>query len=277
VTRDIDVARINHSTLKALEVLEMLAAAEDGLRLTEIANGSGFPISTTRRLLVSLIERHYVEQDPESGRYFPGTQILTLQAHGIRRRHIGRRAYPLLSRLRQELDETVNLGILSGASVVYLETLAPDSSFAFYAPPGTRMPLHCTAMGKVLLAFLRPELQMPLIGSLELVPHTPRSLTSAPTLRAELDAVVRRGFAVDNEEYALGVRCLAAPVRDHSGNVVAGVSVTVPATRLPPERVEDVAARLVETCRAISRGLGYGEADRSPQPLPAAGIPAGPA
>jgi DNA-binding IclR family transcriptional regulator len=257
------VARVNSSTLKALDVLELLAAAEDGLRLTDIAKGTGFPVSTARRLLVSLIERHYVEQDPESGRYFPGPKILTLQAHGIRRRHIGRRAYPLLSRLRQELDETVNLGIRSGSSVVYLETLAPDSSFAFYAPPGTRMPLHCTALGKVLLAFLPPEAQAPLLESLELAPCTPRSLTTVPALRAALDEVVRRGYAVDNEEYALGVRCLAAPIRDHGGAVVAGVSVTVPAARLPPGRDEEVAARIVETCCAISRGLGYEEFARS--------------
>jgi IclR family acetate operon transcriptional repressor len=80
------VARVNSSTLKALDVLELLAAAEDGLRLTDVANGLGFPVSTARRLLVSLLERDYVEQDAASGRYFPGTKILALQARGIRSR-----------------------------------------------------------------------------------------------------------------------------------------------------------------------------------------------
>src|SRR5262249_52487046 len=125
-----------------------------------------------------------------------------------------------------------------------------------------------------LLAHLPPDAQAALLASLELTACTLRSLTSAPALHAELDAVCRRGYAVDNEEYALGVRCLAAPIRDHSGGVVAGVSVTVPATRLPPDRDGAVAARLVETCRAISCGLGYDEAGRSALPPPTGGKPA---
>src|SRR5262249_514907 len=125
------------------------------------------------------------------------------------------------------------------------------------------MPPHCTALGKVLLAYLPPDAQAALLASLELTACTPRSLTTAPALRAELDAVIRRGYAVDDEEYALGVRCLAAPTRDHGGGVVAGVSVTVPAARLPPERAAAVTERVVETCRAISRGLGYEEFARS--------------
>src|SRR5688500_16471097 len=126
------MVKTNNSTLKALEVLEMLAAEENGLRLTDIAAGTAYPISTVRRLLVGLIERAYVEQDPETNRYFLGTKILTLQAQGIRHRHVVRLAYPHLRHLQRQLDETVNFGVLVDRSVVYLETLAPESSFAFY-------------------------------------------------------------------------------------------------------------------------------------------------
>jgi IclR family acetate operon transcriptional repressor len=262
------MTRANNSTLKALEVLEMLAAAEDGLRLTDVAARAGYPISTVRRLLVSLQERGYVEQDGATSRYYSGPKILTLQAHGIRHRHIGRRAYPHLSQLRRQLDETVNLGILSDTSVIYLETLVPDSSFSFYAPPGTRMPLHCTAMGKVFLANLPPATQNAVLDSLDLKPYTPNSMTTVTALRASLGEIGRRGYAIDNEEYAVGVRCLAAPIRDQSRAVVAGVSVTAPANRLPPIRDDEVAAALTGACWEISRGLGF------PDPKPNAVIAA---
>jgi IclR family acetate operon transcriptional repressor len=251
------VARGNSSTLKALDVLELLAEAEDGLRLTDIAAGTGYPVSTARRLLIGLIERNYVEQDPKTSRYYPGTKILTLQAHGIRRRHIGRRAYPQLTRLRQQLDETVNLGVLSETSVIYLETLVPDSSIGFYAPPGTRMPLHCTAMGRVLLATLPETARESALASLDLKPYTPRTIVDPAALRASLAGVVERGYAVDDEEFAVGVRCLAAPIRDHTGGVVAGVSVTALAARMPPARDAAVAPLVLEAARQISQSLGF--------------------
>lgn len=249
--------RVNQSTLKALDVLELLADSDDGMRLTDLGARSEYPLSTVRRLLVSLIERGYVEQDRESNRYYLGAKILTLQAQGIRRRHIGRRAFPYLLQLRRELDETVNLGILSERSVIYLETLVPDSSLSFYAPPGTRMPLHCTAMGKVLLAHSPAAAREALLAAVDLKPLTPRSITSLEPLRAELNAIIQRGYAIDNEEYALGVRCVAAPVHDHSNRAVAGVSVTMLASRFPPERDREIARAVTQTCAEISHALGW--------------------
>jgi IclR family transcriptional regulator, KDG regulon repressor len=243
--------------LKALEVLELLAEAEDGLRLTDVAESAGYPLSTVRRLLSSLIERGYVEQESATSRYYLGTKILMLQAQGIRQRHVGRRAYPFLVQLRRQLDETVNLGVLSETSVIYLETLSPDTSFAFYATPGTRMPLHCTAMGKAFLANLPATTRRALMESLELKPQTPRSITSVERLEQALDEIARQGYAIDDEEYALGVRCVAAPVFNHDRRMVAGVSVTALATRLTPERMPVVAVALQQTCLEISQALGF--------------------
>ena len=251
------MARINRSILKALNVLEILAQSENGLRLTDLAEQAGYPSSTAHRLLVSLTECGYVEQDPTSSRYYLGLKILNLQAQAIRRRHIGRRAFPQLTHLRQQLDETVNLGVVNEKSVVYLETFVPNSSFSFYMPPGTRMPLHCTAMGKVLLAHLPSETQDALLASLELKPFTPHTITLLSALRAELREIAQRGYAVDYEEYALGVCCLAAPVRDHTNQVVAAVSVTALADRMPRERDAKVAALLTQVCLDISQALGY--------------------
>jgi DNA-binding IclR family transcriptional regulator len=249
--------KTNSSTLKALEVLEMLAGEENGLRLTDVAAGAGFPTSTTRRLLVSLIERGYVEQDQQSSRYYLGTKILTLQAQGIRHRQVIRLAYPFLKQLQQELDETINLGILSDRNVIYVETLAPESSFAFYAPPGTRMPLHCTAMGKLFLANLGDHARANVLSGLDWKLYTPHTIASPEALAESLPEIRRRGYSIDGEEYALGVRCVAAPVYSHAGLPVAAVSVTALASRQIGEREEFVARELTQVCVRISESIGY--------------------
>ncbi len=247
----------SRSIPKALDVLEILAQAEDGLPLSTVAEMAGYPISTVHRLLASLSRRGYVEQDTQTRRYYLGLKILTLQAQGIRSRHLGRLAFPHLNHLKLQVNETVNLGVLSRTDVVYLETFAPDSSFSFYAPPGTRMPPHCTAMGKLLLAHLPAKTQEDLLSSLVLKSFTPYTITSLPDLRAELVQIVQQGYAVDNQEYAIGVRCLAAPIHDHTNTVVAGVSVTVLAEQLPDERMKPMAVLLVQACLDISHALGY--------------------
>ncbi len=251
------MARTNNSTLKALEVLEMLAGEEDGLRLTDIAAGSGFPISTARRLLVSLIDRNYVEQDKQSSRYYLGVKILTLQAQGIRQRQVIRVAYPVLKQLQRELDETVNLGILGDKSVIYVETLAPESSFSFYAPPGTKMPLHCTAMGKVFLSHLSESVLTGVLSGLDWKQFTPNTITAPEHLAASLPEIKRQGYAIDHEEYAQGVRCIAAPIFSHTGLPAAAVSVTALASRQVGERESFVINELTGACARISEAIGY--------------------
>jgi IclR family KDG regulon transcriptional repressor len=251
------MAQVNRSILKALETLEVLAQASDGMTLSDLSVQAGYPISTAHRLLASLQQLGYVEQDPATRRYFLGVKILTLQSQGIRRHHFVRYAFPHLSRLKQELSETINIGILSGKDVVYLETYSPDTSMSFYAPPGTRMPSYCTAMGKLLLSHLPPDAFDDLLSSITFSACTPNTITSHSDLKTELQQIRHRGYALDNEEYALGVRCVAAPIRDHRGTVIAGVSVTVLAERLNTESVERIATQLVQACDRISEALGY--------------------
>lgn len=249
--------QVNRSILKALETLEILAQAADGMTLSDLSDQAGYPISTAHRLLASLRQLGYVEQDPATRRYYLGVKILTLQSQGIRRHHFVRYAFPHLSRLKQDLNETINIGILSGKDVVYIETYSPDSSMSFYAPPGTRMPSYCTAMGKLLLSHLPSEMFESLLSSITLSPCTPNTITSYSDLKREREQIRNRGYALDNEEYAVGVRCMAAPIHDHGGTVIAGVSVTALAERLNAESVERVATRLVQACQRISEALGY--------------------
>lgn len=119
------------------------------------------------------------------------------------------------------------------------------------------MPLHCTAMGKVFLAHLSPTARASALDSLDLKPFTPHTITALPALYRELEAIPRQGFGVDNEEYALGVRCLAAPIYNHQDQVIAGVSVTALATRFSSGRDAEVGAALKQACENISHTLGF--------------------
>jgi IclR family transcriptional regulator, KDG regulon repressor len=251
------MAKVNGSTMKALEVLEHLAEAEGGLRLSDMETSTGFPASTTHRLLLTLIERGYVEQDADTGRYYLGAKILSLQSTGVRRMNISRMAFPTLNNIKNSLNEAVNLGIRSEKSVVYLDTLPADASLSFYSPPGTRMPLFATAMGKVLLAYLSPAVRDSLLAGIELQPLTPHTITSLPQLIEELSRVRLQGYAIDNQEYSRGIRCFAAAIRDHHGEVVASVSTTALIDRFPPERDAAIITLLTQGCLDISHQLGY--------------------
>jgi DNA-binding IclR family transcriptional regulator len=251
------MAKINSSTLKALDVLELLAGEESGLRLTDVAVSLGFPTSTARRLLASLLDRGYVEQDAQTSRYYLGAKILTLQARGFRHRQVIRLAYPYLKQLQRELDETVNLGILADRGVTYVETLAPESSFAFYAPPGTRMPLFCPALGKLFLAHLSETALTAALQEIDWKRRTPQTMTTPEELAARLPEIRTRGYAIDHVEYAAGVRCVAAPVLSHTGEPVAAISVTALASRQTGERETAVARAVTASCARISESLGY--------------------
>jgi IclR family KDG regulon transcriptional repressor len=248
---------ISRSVLKALHILETLARTEEGLSLSELAEQMDYPVSTTHRLLATLAERGYVERDPDTRRYQLGVKILTLQTQGIRGHRLVQRAFPQLNTLKQQVHATVNLGVLSENEVVYLETFVPDGSVGFYLPPGTRMPSYCTALGKVLLAHLPRDALEALLPRLDLAPCTPYTITSETALRADLDTTARQGYALDDQEFNVGIRCLAAPIRDRSGTAIAGASMTVPAEQLPNEKIETTAALVTQACQRISRALGY--------------------
>lgn len=256
----------DRSVLKALAILDTLGEADDGLTLSQLAELTGCPISTTHRLLKTLVSREYIEREPLSGRYLLGSKILRLQAARASRITVTRVAFPHLRELTRRVDETTNLSIFSDGRIVYLESLAADRAVGFYSPPGTLAPAHCTAMGKAMLAFL-PESELDAwLAANPLSAATPKTDTDPAGLRRQLAIIRDQGFAIDYEEWVTGVRCVAAPVRDYSGGVVAAVSVTVPAGRLPVEREPAMVEAVMATARSISAGLGYSPAGLSGGP-----------
>jgi DNA-binding IclR family transcriptional regulator len=166
-------------------------------------------------------------------------------------------AHPLLRELNQKTQETVHLAILQGDQAISIEKFGSPQPVGLDARLGGQMPLHCTGVGKVLLAYQSEEMLTKLAKSPGLQRLTPRTVTTLTQLKKELERIRERGYAVDNEEAVDGLRCVAAPVFDHTGRAVAAFSVAGPATRLTQERILEIAPLVRETSHEISCRLGF--------------------
>ena len=235
---------------RAFAILEALAEARE-MGLSELARALRLGKSSVYRLLNTLVSTGYVEKRPDSGRYRLTYRLSLLAGAASERSGLADAAAPVLRRLAAETAESANLGVLEGGVVVnLLRVEGPQPLRLHLALPGG-VPPHATGLGP---AELRARL-----GSAPLARLTPRTIRDRRTLRAELERVGRLGYAVDDEECSLGLRCVAAPVRDRSGEVIAAVSIAAPAHRLPRERVPEVARTVTLAGRELSRRLGHGE------------------
>jgi DNA-binding IclR family transcriptional regulator len=167
-------------------------------------------------------------------------------------------AEPLLIELWQNSQETVHLGVLNDGEVLYVEKLESPHTIRMYSEIGRRAPLHCTGLGKALLANLPAEEIEQVIEQRGLRRYTENTLVNRADLFEEMAAIRFRGAAFDNEEHEKSVRCVAAPVYDAQGRVIAAISIAGPAFRMTPERQKDLVPYVVEASQRISRRLGYG-------------------
>jgi IclR family transcriptional regulator, KDG regulon repressor len=244
------------SVLKALDVIDALAASARPLLLQEVARVVDRPAPSVHRLLRTLELRDWVES--VDGRYRLTLKLFDLGTSIVSSIDVVAEARPCLERLCEELDETANMSVRSGSSVVYVAKLESPRSVRLVSQLGMHAPLYCTAMGKVLLAYAEPSERSHLLSDIELEPRAKNTITDRDQLTRELDAVMRRGWAVDNEEFDFGLVCVAAPVFDRHGVVSAAISIAGPTQRLPRRSWQRVAERVTDAAQTISTRLGYG-------------------
>ncbi|MGB9594124.1 MAG: IclR family transcriptional regulator [Anaerolineae bacterium] len=245
------------SVERAIAILQAFSRERPERGVSELARELGVHKSTVYRLLATLERRGLVARNPETERYRLGLELLTLAAQVVEHMDVREIARPHLRDLSERCQETVNLAVLHEGQVMDLEQFAPPvRSVKNIGWVGRRMPPHCTAAGKVLLAHLPPDkLERFLQSHLDRL--TPRTITDPARLREELDRVRAQGYATAEEELEDGLNALAAPIHDHTGAVVAAVSLAGPAFRVPPVVFPQLAALLLETCARISAELGY--------------------
>lgn len=240
---------------KGIALLELLA--ERGpLTLAQVERISGLNRTMSYRLLRVLGELGYVDHDPVRHHYEIGYRLLGLSAAAARRMNLAEIAWPFLDAVREETRETVTLGVLTGNQIVYLSMLygdhGPDMSIRFN---GRDAP-HATSIGKAILAFLPEEKRQPTMAALQpLAPVTPSTIVDAATLEAELARTRERGYALDNEENAIGERGIGVPVLDTRGHPVAALGLAGPADRIDLSAADRTAARLWRVSREMSRRM----------------------
>jgi DNA-binding IclR family transcriptional regulator len=250
-------ANVVSSVVRALSLLDALAAQGRAIGIAELSKRVRLHVSTVHRLLATLITRGYVRQDPETGKYALGLRTFVLGQAYLEHMDLRRAAQPALQRLAQRTGETANLVAMDREEAVYLDKAESTQSVRFFSRIGHRAPLYCTAVGKVLVADLPPEEREELLGRLTLTPLTRNTITDLGALRQELDRVAAQGYALDREECEEGASCLAAPLRDHTGRVVAALGISAPTVRLTAAKREQLIPLLVEEGRGLSQELGY--------------------
>jgi DNA-binding IclR family transcriptional regulator len=248
---------LTQTVLKALDTLECLASADQPLSAQEVARRCDLSRPTAYRLLTTLLARDYVTTAQDSGHYHIGAQVLSLSKSFLDRLDLPDLARADMRELGQVSGETVHLAVLDGTEILYVGRVDGSQSVRMHCTIGTRNPLYCTAMGKAILAFLLNEKRAALLDQITLTPRTPNTITDRTALEEQLELVHAQGYAIDDMEIEEGIRCVGAPIFDHTGRVIAAVSTSGPAYRISVARLEELCGAVVEATEAISRKLGY--------------------
>lgn len=245
---------------KALNLLDLLEEHQPQ-SLTELSRRSGIHKATAYRILANLENRGYVERDDSVGPYRLGFHLMRLGMRVTAGLDLPAVARPILERLQSEFNETVNLAVPGERGVVYIEILESAQGLRMAATVGAQDPFHSTALGKAMLAFWPASRLDEFLESTPLTARTTSTIVQAGTLKSELRRIRLRGYAVDNEENEPGARCVAAPIFDRTGSVIAAVSISGPASRLKPTHITGMTGSVMSACRQISIRLGYVPAD----------------
>lgn len=246
-----------NSVDRALVILEYLGTQTKEVGVRELGQAIGLSKSSVHRILQTLRARGFVKWNPDNARYSLGMRAFEVGCGILRSMEAHAVAKPYLEQLVNALGETAFLGVIDDAELVYIDKIDGRRSVRMYADIGSRRPLHCTAIGKSLLAHLdRAELDR-ILAAKPLTRMTKNTITDLETLRAELEKVRRQGYAEDNEETEEGLYCVGAPLFNYSGRPVAAISVAVPKIGQQNVNKDKIIKHVVQAAQEISAKLGF--------------------
>ena len=246
----------NQSLIRALTLLERLSEAPGGINLTDLSQQLGMPAATVHRLLSTFEELDFVEQDAELGLWFVGLKAFTVGNAFLQRRDFVASARPHMHRLVEQCGETVNLGVIDQGEVVFISQVESQEVMRMIVKLGSRSPIHASGVGKALLANM-PEQRVASILQLRgLARYTDHTIDSPAALRDELEQVRQQGYALDDEEHAVGLRCVAAPIFDENAHALAAISLSGPKARIVDSRLNELGNAIRQTALEITQVLG---------------------
>jgi len=242
---------------RALQILDFLHTRKTGCGVTEISKELGLNKTSVYRMLSTFVQYGYVEQDTETERYKLGYKVLELGSALLDSIDLRTEAKPFLKELEQLTNEVVHLVVYDSGEVVYIEKLEGNETLRMHSKVGTRAPMHCTSVGKAILAHLPANEVEKALDDYHFVPHTIHSITDKETLFKHLEEVREKGYALDLEENELGINCIAVPIFDHTGRVVAAFSISGAKMRMTEERLNDLKNKVMSVGEEISKRLGF--------------------
>jgi DNA-binding IclR family transcriptional regulator len=244
------------SVANSIRLLTSFSGEEDELGITTLAGRLRLAKSTVHRLAATLAAAGFLEQNADTGRYRLGMALFELGALVRRRMDVANEGRPKLRELLEKTGETVQLGIVDHLSVLYVYEMESPHAIRMAAAVGGRAPLHCTAVGKVLLAYQPAEFVNRLLET-GLTAYTPKTAIRRDAVLAMLSEVRAREHAIDDEESESGLRAIAAPVRNHNGAVVAALGLAAPVQRMNKKVMQTWVPTVIATANAVSSRLGY--------------------
>lgn len=245
------------SVSRALDIIKLISLKKGGLGVTEIANQMDINKSSVYRILSTLVQYGYVEQDKGTERYKLGYQFLEASSRLLESLDIRTEAKPFLQELEKETNEVIHLVVYDQGEVVYIEKLDGNEALRMHSKVGKRAPMHCTSVGKAILAHLPADSVQEILERKGLPVHTVKTITDKNVLVEELAEVKKKGIALDLEENEYGITCIAVPIFDHLGKVAAAVSISGPTIRMTETRLVELQPRMIEIGKQISARLGF--------------------
>ncbi|WP_066150880.1 IclR family transcriptional regulator [Halalkalibacter krulwichiae] len=242
---------------RALKIIDLISQHKEGRGVTELATHLDLNKSSIYKLLSTLVEHGYIEQNQKTKKYCLGYKYLELSSILLESIDLRAEAKPYLQELEAETNEVIHLVVYDQGEVIYIEKLEGNETLRTHSKVGRRAPMHCTSVGKVILSYLPEQEVLSIIEKNGLPRHTDNTITDKDKFLKELHKIRNQGYGIEIEENEVGITCMATPIFDNRGKITAAVSISGPTTRLTIDRINQLSPIIKEIGRKISRRLGY--------------------
>ena len=246
-----------HVIDRAAQILDCFGFDHQELSVIEIGAKTGLHRSTAHRILMALEYNDLIKQNPSTGKYHLGIKLFKLGHQAVSQLNLREICRPFLSRLMNDTKETIHLAVLDDDQVLYLDKVEGPHALRMPSRVGRYIPTYCTSLGKAMLSCLDDQEVKSILRRQTLKPHTENTVKNINQLLADLRSVRKRGYAVDNEEIEIGLRCVGAPLRDYTGGMVGAISVAAPSARLSEKNTPVIGRMVIAIAAGISQKLGF--------------------
>lgn len=252
-----DMQEVVQSVERTLSILEVLSDYENGLGITEISEKVNLHKSTVHRLLNTLMIKDYVEQDEDTNRYKLTLKLFELGSKKVENMNIANVARPLLQELMEKTNEVIHLVVREGTEIVYIAKVESQNPIRMYSRIGKRSPVYCTAVGKAMLSHMTDDEVNFIWDNSNIEKLTENTVVDFNKFKENLNIIKQQGYSIDEQENEIGIRCIASPILDYSGQVCGAISISGSIISFKEEKISEFSKLITEYANEISQELGY--------------------